>query len=151
MISRKLFAIVLSVGLGFVMQIGLSAPASAAGCYGTGCDRLWPKENGCFVDAKVIAGVGDSIQVRYSPSCRAVWTYRTTTPVWSKQLHLEMEKLVDGQWVRVDAIYGPNSIAGPEWTTMFGARTTNFRFRGLNVDPFDGSFSATPWVRGGSH
>lgn len=140
-----------SVGL-----VATAPPSQAAGCYGTGCDRQGPQGNGCFADDKVLGrGGGYAIELRYSPSCHAMWAYSINDPnFWDVELHLEMQRLNDaGNWVAANPprlVVNFEANGGPDWTNALGARTNKFRFRALWVDPQDpGSLWATPWGRGG--
>jgi hypothetical protein len=47
-------------------------PAHAASCYYSSCYNVDPQTSGCAADAYT-NGMSGSVEVRYSPSCRATW------------------------------------------------------------------------------
>ncbi len=60
-----------------------AAPASAASCYGLGCEGKDPNYTGCASDARDLQAVTvrnsngtavGKVQLRYSPACRASWS-----------------------------------------------------------------------------
>lgn len=82
-------AVLLAAGLSAV-----SAQSSfAAACTYNGCSGKDPQTTGCAADARNLADRlnewGDRMELRYSPSCGAVWTRLTTTGCWWSHAQLE--------------------------------------------------------------
>ncbi|MEU3561882.1 DUF2690 domain-containing protein [Kitasatospora sp. NPDC006786] len=53
-----------------------ATPQVTAGCYGSSCNRQDPVDMGCSTDAYTVESVASTlgtIELRYSPSCRANW------------------------------------------------------------------------------
>jgi hypothetical protein len=119
-------------------------------CSGESCDNLRPKPNGCTTDKRILSGISDTLQVYYSDSCDAIWIHRTSEPLQSRQLHVEVQRRTAAQWKTVTTLVSKPSSGKPATSKMMGARDSTYRFRGLNVDSFDGSFGATEWVNRGT-
>lgn len=69
----------LIVVLGVVVGLLAVAPPmpAAAACSGTGCNGVDSEKSGCASDARTVdspdTGGWVTLELRYSPSCRAVW------------------------------------------------------------------------------
>jgi hypothetical protein len=65
--------------LGLVLPLTAS-PATAAACYYTSCNGRDPQSTGCSSGARTLTKIPDwevsgaRVELRYSPSCHAVWT-----------------------------------------------------------------------------
>ncbi|MDJ0342671.1 DUF2690 domain-containing protein [Streptomyces sp. H10-C2] len=69
---------ILTTGAAFAMAVSgvvfLSSPASAAtSCYANGCTGRDPAGTTCQNDAVTVGESNVNTELRYSPSCRAVW------------------------------------------------------------------------------
>jgi len=70
--------------LGLVLPLTAS-PATAAACYYTSCNGRDPQSTGCASGARTIDKIppgtvsGATVELRYSPSCYAVWTRVTNS------------------------------------------------------------------------
>jgi len=107
--------------VGLLGLVGLSGTAAAAPCVGTSCNGRDPQSTGCGADARTLEDVADTggwvtLELRYSPSCYAVWArvtnFRGVTGV------AKVIGYVNGRFVRSElttlAAY-QNEVA---WTNM---------------------------------
>lgn len=164
--ARIVLSILFATASFLTVSIQTATPASAAGCWNTGCDNKGPKAMGCRADQKTLtSGGGGAIQLRYSDACRAMWAYAAHAPYfWDEEIHLEMQKKVDGKWVFKRRLTVQFEVGGgADWTNMLGSRwgrpyikgvqyAAGFRFRALQVDPAGGQgiVWATKWAHGGN-
>jgi hypothetical protein len=77
---RRAICFAMVAGLGWA---GLATlPAQAAACTYNGCSGKDPQTTGCSSDARNLSTMntdyGDYVELRYSPSCGAVWVRLTT-------------------------------------------------------------------------
>ncbi|MER5711185.1 DUF2690 domain-containing protein [Streptomyces sp. NPDC002122] len=80
--TRKLATVGSALAVAASSLLLASSPASAAtSCYASSCQGLDPATTICQNDAKTVAyGWFHAQELRYSPTCRAVWTrYKTTS------------------------------------------------------------------------
>lgn len=74
---RALLVVVLAPVFVLIAMFAFVPQAQAAGCYGSSCEGKDPQDQGCSADAKnltEITGPYGRYQMRYSPTCDAVWT-----------------------------------------------------------------------------
>lgn len=135
----------------------VSGPAAkAATCSNGSCDFQPPKQSGCFDDDRGISwdnnAAGDRmITLKYSPACHAFWAYSPNDPSYgTATIELDIEQKNDrGVFVVVQRLFAEqNAGDGSDWTSAYGARTKNFRFRALIKKP-DGRVFQTLTVPGG--
>jgi len=131
-----------------------AAPAQAAGCYGGTCDGQGPSGMGCMGDSKKIAESSNgNVNLRYSPTCHAVYAQAPTAPTWGQAtISIEMQdRQPNGTWVTVGAFYEIQyPTDGKDWTLMFGARNASFQFRAV-YKRANGDLFYTPWKAGGAY
>ena len=140
------------------LPAGFTLPsASAATCYGAGCDGLGPQGAGCFDDDVVRAAVADGsgtrlVSLRYSASCHAFWAYGANAPDrGTAEISFEMQQKNDkGVWVTKNRFFAYlDAGEAADWTNALGARNSGSRFRAIYVKPNGASFF-TDWVHGGT-
>jgi hypothetical protein len=136
-----------------------TSSASAASCYGAGCDDSGPQAQGCWNDRRKVAWTADNnLRLMYSPSCHAFWSWTDYGAAWwSTEVHIEMEHLemVNANtqaWVFKRRLVTKVPIgSNGEWTNMLGTRNSDYRFRAVWADPAGGlPANFTPWARGGA-
>ncbi|MGW7446643.1 DUF2690 domain-containing protein [Kitasatospora sp. NPDC054795] len=81
--TNRLGRVLVGVAVAATALGGLAAPTASAatsrvtaGCYGSSCNGLDPVDMGCSPDAYTVESVASTlgtIELRYSPSCRANW------------------------------------------------------------------------------
>lgn len=127
-------------------------PAQAAACYGGSCDGQGPSGMGCMPDSKKIAeSPSGNVNLRYSPSCHAMYAQAPTAPTWGQaEISIEMQdRQPNGTWITVGAYYEIQyPTDGRDWTLMFGARNGSYQFRAVYKKP-NGDISYSPWRLGG--
>ncbi len=116
-----------------------SAPASAAGCYGSGCEGKDPGAMGCSAyTAAEFTRYGVRYELRYSSGCRAAWT-RVTSTYHSNTDFAQIGKFWCGDKYSCRyGVYGVQVKEGQYWTLMMGV-SGGVAYRACNSSWFDGA------------
>jgi hypothetical protein len=125
----------------------LGAPSAyAVGCYGDTCYNKGPVAMGCTKDQRLISDPawGGSLQVLYSPACRAAWAASDWMPNWNC-FTLQIERARSN--LIVQARLGVEFCPGEarEWTNMFPGGWY-FRAVANRSSSGGGSSDYTAWV-----
>lgn len=124
-VTRRLTPLAASLLLAATAGLTLAAPAHAAtaSCYASSCTGLDPAATTCQNDARTLlyGASGDtSIELRYSPSCRATWARLT----YSRGTGFIEVKNSKGQYERASVTY---TGSGKVYTRMVNdANITSF-------------------------
>ncbi|KQX10703.1 hypothetical protein ASC82_23925 [Streptomyces sp. Root431] len=77
-LTRKIVTLGGAAALTATGILGVASPASAAtSCYAAGCNGKDPGTTVCQNDARTVATGWTGVELRYSPTCRAVWARKT--------------------------------------------------------------------------
>ncbi|MGW5781369.1 DUF2690 domain-containing protein [Streptomyces sp. NPDC003863] len=110
-LTRKLATVGSALAMAGTSLLLASSPASAAtSCYSTSCHGLDPAYTICQNDARTVLTSSTGVELRYSPTCRAVWARKTSAVAWHK--YIVQNDRRETQFVV------PTGSGGTVWTTM---------------------------------
>ncbi|MFE5709884.1 DUF2690 domain-containing protein [Streptomyces sp. NPDC056501] len=134
LLTRKIATLGGAAALAASGLVGVASPASAAtSCYAAGCTGKDPSTTVCQNDARTVASGWTEVELRYSPTCRAVWARKKNGSVGSEITVHNTDG--DYNWVTV-----------PAWSTGW---TTMVNDAGITAQATEtlhgGGFSTTAW------
>ncbi|MEV7601851.1 DUF2690 domain-containing protein [Kitasatospora sp. NPDC089797] len=124
---------------GLLLGAGASPAFAATSCYAAGCNALDPSTTTCANDARTVKTSSFGVELRYSPSCRAVWARRAsgmngvgdTISVWNNTSS------------DFAVLHVPANGSGPYFTTMLN--DADIQSRACDVVDAYGGVSCTDW------
>lgn len=137
-VGNRLGRAVAVVGLLGAAALANAGPAAAVSCYGDYCSGRDPMSTGCAADAYTVAsthipGTWTSIELRWSPTCKANWarvpaSWRSAPPngLSAQQSTGYTQRVIaisaDFAWTGM--IYSPVKCVAAVWTGSPGGAAT---------------------------
>jgi hypothetical protein len=153
-------AMAISAVTGIVVVASPASPALAA-CSQEGCDNLDPQAQGCSSGARSMpeaiwtesGSLGAGVELRYSPTCRAMWTRLTVDysydptrgPIYIRVHRQEWNNQAlawQNSGVHTKKF---NATTGTTWTTMVGDYSSGDRTKACWSFRNTSNFTCTGW------
>lgn len=158
-IARTMMVLTAITGITFVAS---PAPALAA-CSQQDCAGLDPQAQGCSPDAKRMGDfqgtpsgptMGWTVELRYSPKCRAMWTriivdysFNPTRPPIQIRVHRQQYNNQQLEWqTSGDHTATLNTATGTKWTKMVVDYSSGDRTRNCYRLGTSGSWTCADWA-----